>query len=104
MYCCVAVYVSCFQQHPPRGTRVPVATKWPKEIQMNTPRMLPFLANTAGIGLERAETLWHTASDHAQSVTGETDSARFLSIAHEQMVALVEKEVLSVNPVEDAPW
>ena len=71
---------------------------------MNTPKMLPFLANTAGIELERAEYLWHTASDYAQSITGETESARYLGIAHEQMVALVEKEVLATNPVEDAPW
>ena len=71
---------------------------------MNTPRMLPFLASTAGIELERAMYLWHTASDYAKDVTGETDSARFLAVAHEQMVTLVEKEVLATNPVEDAPW
>lgn len=71
---------------------------------MNTPRMLPFLANTAGIELERAEYLWQTASDYAKDVTGETDSGRFLAVAHEQMVTLVEKEVLATNPVEDAPW
>jgi hypothetical protein len=71
---------------------------------MNTPKMLPFLANTAGIQLERAEHLWHQASDYARSVTGESDSVRYLSLAHEKMVALVENEVLATNPVEDAPW
>ena len=71
---------------------------------MSTAKMLPWLASTAGIELERAEYLWQTASDYAEGITGETESARYLGIAHEQMVALVEKEVLAANPVEDAPW
>jgi hypothetical protein len=71
---------------------------------MSNAKMLPWLASTAGIELERAEQLWQTASDHATSVTGESESARYLSIAHEQMITLVEKEVLDANPVEDAPW
>ena len=71
---------------------------------MNTPKMLPFLANTAGIELDRVEQLWRISSDHAFSVTGESDSARFLNIAHEQMIALVEKEVLATNSLADAPW
>ena len=71
---------------------------------MNTPKMLPWLAGTAGIDLERAEQLWHLASDYAESVTGESESSRYLSIAHEQMIALVEKEVLAANPIQDAPW
>lgn len=71
---------------------------------MNTPKMLPWLAGTAGIELERAEQLWQSASDHAVSMTGESDSARYLSVAHEQMVALVEKEIFASNSLEDAPW
>ncbi|MFY9326741.1 MAG: hypothetical protein WAO76_01765 [Georgfuchsia sp.] len=71
---------------------------------MNTPKMLPWLAGTAGIDLERAEQLWQSASDYAESITGESDSAHYLSIAHEHMVALVEKEVLDVNSIQDAPW
>lgn len=71
---------------------------------MSTPKMLPWLASTAGIELERVEQLWQRASDYAESITGEAGSARYLSIAHEQMVALVEKEVLASNPIQDAPW
>ncbi len=71
---------------------------------MNTPKMLPFLANTAGIELERVEALWLEASDHAHSITGESESARYLGIAHEQMIALVEQEVLAANSLADAPW
>ncbi|CAG4884890.1 protein of unknown function [Georgfuchsia toluolica] len=71
---------------------------------MNTPKMLPWLAGTAGIDLERAEQLWQLASDYAESVTGESESSRYLSIAHEQMIALVEKEVLAESPIQDAPW
>ena len=71
---------------------------------MNTPKMLPWLASTAGIELERAEQLWQVASSYANGITGESDSARHLGITHEQMVALVEKEVLTTNPIEDAPW
>ena len=71
---------------------------------MNTPKMLPWLAGTAGIELERAEQLWQLASDYAEGITGESDSARYLSLAHGQMVALVEKEVFATNSIEDAPW
>lgn len=71
---------------------------------MNTPKMLPWLANTSGIELERAEQLWNSATSYAQSLTGETDSAKFLALAHEHMVTLVENELLSKNPVENAPW
>ena len=71
---------------------------------MNSPKMLPWLANTAGIPLTRAEQLWMSASDSAQQVTGEAQSSRHLGIAHEQMVALVEQEVLRARPIEAAPW
>ena len=71
---------------------------------MYTPKMLPFLASTAGIELERAEALWQQASDYAAKVAGESENAHYLGLAHEQMVALVEKEVLAANPVSDAPW
>lgn len=71
---------------------------------MTTPKMLPWLAGTAGIELERAEHLWQLASDYAETLTGETESGRYLALAHEHMVALVEKEVLSTHPIEDAPW
>lgn len=71
---------------------------------MNAPKMLPWLASTAGIELERAEQLWQSASDYAASITGECDSARHLGIAHEQMIALVEAEILDAHPIEEAPW
>ena len=71
---------------------------------MNTAKTLPWLANTAGIQLDRATQLWSTASDSAQRVTGESQSARYLSLAHDEMVSLVEQEVLATNPVEEAPW
>ena len=71
---------------------------------MNAPKMLPWLASTAGIELERVEQLWQSASDYAAGITGESESARYLCIAHEHMVALVEKEIFDTNRVEDAPW
>ena len=71
---------------------------------MSTPKMLPWLASTSGITLERAEQLWQSAVDYAASVTGESESARFLGLAREQMVALVEQEILNSHPIEDAPW
>ena len=75
-----------------------------KEIHMSTPKMLPWLAGTSGIPLERAEALWQSAIDYAASITGESESARFLSLAREHMVALVEKEMLVSRPIADAPW
>lgn len=71
---------------------------------MSTPKMLPWLASTVGIDLERAEQLWQKASDHAESVTGETEGGHYLAIAHEEMVMLVEEEILARHSVEDAPW
>jgi hypothetical protein len=71
---------------------------------MSNPKMLPFLASAAGIELERAEQLWQSASDYAASLTGESESSRYLALTHEHMVALVEQEVLATNPVENAPW
>lgn len=71
---------------------------------MSTPKMLPWLASTSGITLERAEQLWQSAVDYASATTGESESARFLGLAREHMVALVEKEVLDSHPIEDAPW
>lgn len=71
---------------------------------MNTPKMLPWLAGTAGIEIERVEQLWQAASDYAANLTGESESARYLNIAHEHMVALVETEMLAASRIEDAPW
>lgn len=71
---------------------------------MSTAKMLPWLSNTSGIELERAEQLWQTASDFAATRTGERESTRHLALAHEHMVALVEIELLTANPVQEAPW
>lgn len=71
---------------------------------MSTPKMLPWLAGTSGIPLERAEELWQSASEYAAKITGESESARFLSLAHEHMVGQVEREMLASRPVADAPW
>lgn len=71
---------------------------------MKTARTLSFLANVAGIDIARAEQLRQLASDRAASISGETSSARYLSITHEQMIELVEHEVLSGHSLEDAPW
>ena len=71
---------------------------------MNSPKMLPWLANTAGIELERAEELWQQATEYAVRLTGEAESKRYLRAAHEHMMLLVENEVLASKPVQDAPW
>jgi hypothetical protein len=71
---------------------------------MSTAKMLPWLANTSGIELERAEQLWQTASGYATNVTGESESTRYLTLAHEHMIALVENEMLTSNVMQEAPW
>lgn len=71
---------------------------------MNTAKTLPWLANTAGIRLDRAAQLWNTASDSARNLTGESQSARYLSLAHDELVSLVEQEVLATSPVGETPW
>ena len=71
---------------------------------MSTAKMLPWLSNTSGIELERADQLWQTACDFASTRTGERESTRYVALCHEHMVALVEIELLSTNPVQEAPW
>ena len=71
---------------------------------MNSPKTLPWLSATAGIPLDRATQLWTLASDSASKITGESESARYLGMAQNQMIALVEKELLNANPISDAPW
>ena len=71
---------------------------------MNSPKTLSWLSTTAGIPLDRATQLWTSASDSAKRITGESESSRHLGIAQEHMVSLVENEVLSANPVAEAPW
>jgi hypothetical protein len=71
---------------------------------MNTLKMLPWLASTAGVGIERAAQLWQSATARARCVTGDKTGHRFFSFAHRRLVVLVEKEVLATHPIEQVPW
>lgn len=75
-----------------------------RRFDMDTPKMLRWLASTAGFTLERVEQLWQSASAYAARITKENESRCHLSHAHERMVTLVEQEILATNPVEEAPW
>ncbi len=71
---------------------------------MSTAKMLPWLARTAGMRIDRAAQLWQSASAYARRVTGKTTGLRFIGSANGQMALLVEQEVLAANPVEHTPW
>jgi hypothetical protein len=59
-----------------------------------TPKILPWLAHKAGISLSRAETLWHTARCHAETLTGEADTPAYWQAAMDHLLELVAAESL----------
>jgi hypothetical protein len=59
-----------------------------------SPKILPWLASKAGITLHRAETLWQVALQHAETVTGETDTPAFWRAAMDCLLEQVAAESL----------
>lgn len=58
------------------------------------PKILPWLAHKAGIGMRRAEILWHAACRHAAHATNETDTPAYWAAAMDRLLELVAAERL----------
>ena len=72
---------------------------------MNTsPKLLPWLARSAGITDLRAEELWLEASQYARNATGEFETSKYWKTAHDRVVNLIQAEAIARNPPETAPW
>lgn len=59
-----------------------------------SPKLLPWLANKAGIPLRRAEVLWRAALSHAEAVTGEKATPACWQAAMDRLFELVAAESL----------
>jgi hypothetical protein len=73
------------------------ATKLRKKgIAMKTipPKILPWLAQKAGISLRRAEILWQAAQRHATHATGESETPAYWQAAMDRLLELVAAESL----------
>lgn len=60
----------------------------------DNPKILPWLAHKAGIGLHRAEILWHAAQRHAAHATGEIETPAYWQAAMDRLLELVAAESL----------
>ena len=68
-------------------------------MKSTTPKILPWLAHKAGIGMHRAEVLWHAAQCHAAHATGETETPAYWQAAMDRLLELVAAESLHEDAV-----
>jgi len=69
-----------------------------------TPKLLPWLARSAGLTDSRTEELWMEASQYAANATGEFETPKYWKAAHERLINLIQAESFAHNPPEMAPW
>jgi hypothetical protein len=69
-----------------------------------TPKMLPWLARSAGLTDQRAEALWWEASHYGRKATGEFDTAKYWRVSMDRFLGLMQAEAVAKNPPETAPW
>ncbi len=62
-----------------------------------SPKLLPWLANKAGISLQRGEDLWLDAQRHAALVTGATETPAYWEAAMDRLFELVTAECLQAD-------
>lgn len=81
-----------------RLTRVSCNGKEPIMKSNNcSPKLLPWLANKAGISLQRGEALWLDAQRHAALVTGATETPAYWEAAMDRLFELVAAECLQAD-------
>lgn len=69
-----------------------------------TPKMLPWLAKSAGVPIARAEELWADAIRYATVETGWVDTPEYWKVASRRLVELLRAEPLTCRPPKLAPW
>lgn len=73
-------------------------------MRPKTPKMLPWLAKSAGLPIARVEELWADAIRHATIETGWVETPEYWKSAVDRLLELVETEALSYHPPEVTPW
>ncbi len=68
------------------------------------PKLLPWLARSAGITDLRAEELWLEASQYARNATDEFETPKYWKTAHDRVINLIQAEAFARNPPEVTPW
>jgi len=69
------------------------------------PKLLPWLARSAGLTDLRSEQLWWEASRYARNATAEFDTPRYWKAAMERLMILIEAESAAQRRIRQAsPW
>jgi len=73
-------------------------------MRPKTPKMLPWLAKSAGVPIARAEELWADAIRYATIETGWVETSDYWKVANRRLLELLETEALTCHPPQLAPW
>lgn len=71
---------------------------------MKTPKLLPWLARSAGLSDARTEELWLESCRYAQNLTDEVDTPRYWKVSHERLIDLVDADSTRRCPAEAMPF
>ena len=73
-------------------------------MRPKTPKMLPWLAKSAGLPIARVEELWADAIRYATIETGWVETPEYWKCAVNRLLELLEAEALAYHPPEVTPW
>lgn len=73
-------------------------------MRPKTPKMLPWLAKSAGVPIARAEELWADAIRYATIETGWVETSEYWRVANRRLLELLEAEALTCHPPQLTPW
>ena len=68
-----------------------------------TPKMLPWLARSAGVSDRRAEQLWWEASRYARKAINEFDTPKYWRVALDRFLNLLQTEAQSISATDASP-
>lgn len=73
-------------------------------MRPRTPKLLPWLAKSAGVSIERAEELWADSIRYATAETGWVETPEYWKVANERLIELLETEAMTCHPPAITPW
>ncbi len=68
------------------------------------PKMLPWLAKSAGVPIARAEGLWADAIRYATIETGWVETPEYWKVAVDRLLELLQTEASTCHPPRLTPW
>ncbi|MGB7992069.1 MAG: hypothetical protein WCF44_21910 [Candidatus Methylophosphatis roskildensis] len=68
------------------------------------PKMLPWLAKSAGVPIARAEELWADAIRYATIETGWVETPEYWKVAVDRLLELLQTEASTCHPPRLTPW